>query len=77
MNYIKPVCLFLIFNAFIFGQGGTKIPDLEIKMLNGQRTSIYKLLKKGPLLIDFWATWCTQCKKHMVHLDDYHQRYND
>ncbi len=77
MNYIKPVCLLLIFNAFILGQGGTKIPDLEIKMLNGQRTSIYKLLKKGPLLIDFWATWCTPCKKLMVHLDDYHQRYND
>ena len=77
MNYIKTALLFLIFNSAIAEQGGTKIPDLEIKMLNGQRTSIYKLLKKGPLLIDFWATWCTPCKKLMVHLDDYHQKYKD
>ena len=76
-RYINWAILIFILNSFIFGQGGTKIPDLEIKMLDGRRTSIYKLLKKGPLLIDFWATWCTPCKKLMVHLDDYHQKYED
>ena len=77
IRYISWAILIFILNSFIFGQGGTKIPDLEIKMLDGRRTSIYKLLKKGPLLIDFWATWCTPCKKLMVHLDDYHQKYED
>tara|TARA_S200000501_G_scaffold114034_1_gene107164 strand:- start:624 stop:1142 length:519 start_codon:yes stop_codon:yes gene_type:complete len=77
IRYISWAILIFILNSFIFGKGGTKIPDLEIKMLDGRRTSIYKLLKKGPLLIDFWATWCTPCKKLMVHLDDYHQKYED
>ena len=39
MNYIKPVCLFLMFNAFIFGQGGTKIPrprDKNVKWTENQ-----------------------------------------
>ena len=49
-RYTNWAILILLLNSFIFGQGGTKIPDLEIKMLDGRRTSIYKLLKKGPVL---------------------------
>jgi thiol-disulfide isomerase/thioredoxin len=54
-----------------------KIPDLKIKLLDGKKTSIYALLEDGPLLIDFWATWCKPCKKVMKHLDKYHNKYQE
>jgi thiol-disulfide isomerase/thioredoxin len=54
---------------------GSTIPDLEIRLLNGEKTTIHQLTEDGPLMIDFWATWCVPCKKVMKFLDQYHQEY--
>jgi len=51
------------------------IPNLKLKMLDGEKTTIHELVKDGPLMIDFWATWCVPCKKVMKYLDQYHQDY--
>ena len=53
------------------------IPDLKIKLIDGTDTSIHELVKNGPLLIDFWATWCVPCKKVMKHLNKFHQSYSE
>ncbi len=53
------------------------IPNLKLKMLDGSKTTIHELVKDGPIMIDFWATWCVPCKKVMKFLDQYHQDYSD
>tara|TARA_B100000579_G_scaffold278086_1_gene230024 strand:- start:392 stop:910 length:519 start_codon:yes stop_codon:yes gene_type:complete len=70
----------LVASVFIFGQENTtisKIPNIDIKLLNGKTTNIYKLLESGPLLMDFWATWCKPCKQVMKHLNEFHNDYKD
>ena len=70
--------IFLLFSAITLGGKidiGQKIPDLKIKLMDGTITSFHKLVEDGPLIIDFWATWCEPCKSIMEFHNQYHQEY--
>ena len=53
------------------------LPDLTVKLLDGKQVRLSGLLEEGPLLVDFWATWCSPCKKEMIFLEEFHQKYNE
>ena len=72
--YIALAIAFNFINANDNGSEST-IPDLKVKLLNGSSTTLHKLSQDGPLLIDFWATWCVPCKKVMKYLNQYHEEY--
>ena len=74
------LCFLIVSSMFIIGQDKSsisKIPNIDLKLLNGKKTNIYKLLESGPLLMDFWATWCKPCKQVMTHLNRFHNDYKD
>ena len=56
---------------------GSKIPNINIRLLNGGSVTLHELAEDGPLMIDFWATWCVPCKKLMKFLNQYHQDYEN
>lgn len=59
---------------------GSKLPDLKIKgpfIIGNQTSSVADLYKKGGLIINFWATWCTPCLKEQKLLDSLTQIYPD
>lgn len=68
--------IFILISNFLFSQTN-QIPNLSIRMIDGEKTTVDKLLQDGPILIDFWALWCAPCLKAMRHLDEFQNKYAD
>ena len=52
------------------------IPSFKLPDLNNKEVKLEDLLNRGPVLIDFWATWCTSCKKGMIALNQLAEKYD-
>ena len=79
MQLFKRFILFaMIFTAmYADKQRDIMLPDLSVKLLDGKQVRLSVLLEEGPLLVSFWATWCAPCKKEMIFLEEFHQKYNE
>jgi thiol-disulfide isomerase/thioredoxin len=42
---------------------GGKAPVATIQTLDGKPADLAQFVGKGPVLIEFWATWCPNCKE--------------
>ena len=55
----------------------SKAPDFSAKDLSGKTVKLSDLLKTGPVLVDFWTTWCKPCKNELPELDKLYRTYRD
>ena len=79
MQLFKRFILFAMIFTAIYAdkQRDIMLPDLSVKLLDGKQVRLSALLEEGPLLVSFWATWCAPCKKEMIFLEEFHQKYNE
>ncbi|UCE17148.1 MAG: redoxin domain-containing protein [Gemmatimonadota bacterium] len=54
-----------------------KAPDFNLLTIEGEKVKLKDLLGKGPILIDFWATWCKPCIKYLPKLQDLYKEYGE
>ncbi len=52
-------------------------PDFTLRDVEGQRVSLEELTANGPVLLDFWATWCVPCKQGLPHLAQIYEDHKD
>jgi len=52
------------------------MPDFRLPDLDKKEVKLTDILGKGPVLVDFWASWCVSCKKAIPALNQLAQKYD-
>ena len=54
---------------------GTKAPGALVQTLDGKRVDLASYLGKGPVVLEFWALWCGNCKELEPELKSLVKKY--
>jgi peroxiredoxin len=61
----------------IFSADLKKAPNYKLKDINNKSIELVDALKKGPVVLNFWASWCNPCKEEMPELEELYKKYKD
>jgi thiol-disulfide isomerase/thioredoxin len=54
---------------------GAQAPAVTVQSLDGKPVNLGSYIGKTPMLIEFWATWCPNCKELMPSLLDAEKKF--
>jgi len=74
MKLLYAIIALLIFS---FSLPAQSVTHLRLKTVDNKRFEIKDYLKKGPIAIAFWATWCKPCRKELPALEKVYEKYKD
>lgn len=84
ITFIAALTTLCLTSAFSFSQEGDKalldkkVPEVQLKNTEGEIVNTGELENDGkPIIISFWATWCTPCKKELNTINDMYIDWQD
>ena len=75
MRYLKQTVVILI--ILNFGLNAQTVRNFELKDLENNYRNFKDLKGENLTLLDFWATWCSPCKKAIPELNKIYKTYKD
>lgn len=52
-------------------------PELSLELLSGGIFNLADYRGKKAVVLDFWASWCPNCRRDMPNLNRYYDKYKD
>jgi peroxiredoxin len=56
---------------------GKSAINFKLESIEGKQIELSDLIGKGPILINFWATWCKPCVEEMTELNKIYEEMKD
>ncbi len=73
-----------LFALFLFFAGGLKsqeknhVPAITIQKMDGSEFNTGDLSNDGkPIIINFWATWCSPCKRELNNIAEMYEEWQE
>jgi thiol-disulfide isomerase/thioredoxin len=67
----------LFLSGTMFAQDANVAPDWELVSAAGETVRLSEELRRQPVVLLFWATWCPYCKALMPHLQSLRLEHGD
>jgi peroxiredoxin len=71
------VLVFVTYFSFSQETDLKKVPSVDLKDLKGKKINTGSLGFNGPIVISFWATWCSPCKKELNTIHDFYSDWKE
>jgi len=52
-------------------------PDFTLEKVGGGTLTLSEYKDKKPVILDFWATWCPNCRRDIPHQQALYEKYKD
>ncbi|MDD5772805.1 MAG: TlpA disulfide reductase family protein [bacterium] len=56
---------------------GDEAPGFSILDMNGNKVSLKSLLNGKEVVLNFWASWCPECRAEVSRLKEFSEKYKD